>query len=285
MSQMEPAVAEAVLATVWNGLDATYNRYRAWVFSTRAEDLVTAAGIEEGDEVLDLGTGTGIAVFKALERVGPRGRVVGVDTSEGLLRVAEGEASRRKARNVEFRRMSMTSLDLPDDAFDHVIGNYTLCCSTSYEGTLREAHRVLRRGGSLTYNHEGPHQHPVVKIFNDLLAKYKVKDPTDELRRFREANTMVEEGWAAYQDPFVALEAVGSAGFTDRSASISFERLVYPSLQDYLDYKMMGSVELEAMSPHDREEFKRELTASLKPFLSDEELVLKQEVLILVGSK
>ncbi len=285
MSPLEPDDAEKVLTAVWNGLEVTYNRYRAWVFEKRAENLVAAAGIGESDEVLDLGTGTGIAAFKALEKVGPRGRVVGVDTSEGLLGVAKREASMRKASNVEFKRMSMTSLELPEDAFDGVIGNYTLCCSTSYEGVLREAYRVLRRGGSLTYNHEGPHQHSVVTIFNDILAKYKVGDPSRDLVRFREANTMVEEGWAAYKDPFVALEAVRLAGFTDYSASVSFERLVYPSVEDYLDYKMMGSVELEAMSTQDKEAFKRELTASLKPLLSEEGLVLRQEVLTLSGTK
>ncbi len=285
MSRLGPEAAEGVLADVWDSLDVTYDRFRGWVFDARAKNLVAAAGIRVGDEVLDLGTGTGIAAFRALERVGQTGRVVGVDTSEGLLRVAEGEARRRKAQNVEFVRMSMTTLDLPDSAFDHVIGNYTLCCSTSYEGALGEAHRVLRTGGRLTYNHEGPHPHPVVKIFNDTLAKYKVEDPPEGLGRFREANTLVEEGWAPFKDPFMALEAVMKAGFSGCSASITFERLVYPSLQDYLDYKMMGSVELAAMSSRDRGEFERELTASLSPFVSKGGLVLRQEVITLIGNK
>ncbi len=66
--------AERILTTVWSGLEVTYNRYRAWVFETRAEELVRRAGLGEGATVLDLGTGTGIAAFKAVQRVGPKGK-------------------------------------------------------------------------------------------------------------------------------------------------------------------------------------------------------------------
>ena len=282
---MEAGQAERALTAFWDGLEACYNGYRASVFETRARDLVGRAGIEAGARVLDLGTGTGIAAFEALEKVGPNGLVVGIDTSDGLLRVARREAGRGHVPNVEFMQTSMTSLALPDDAFDYVIGNYAVCCSTSYETTLGEAYRVLRSGGRLTYNHAGPHPHPVAMAFKDLMERHRVEKPSADLQRFREADTLVEEGWAKYKDPFVALEALKTATFREAAATISSERLVYPSPEDYLDYKLMGSVEFEALPPENQVAFRDAVRKALRPYLTDEGLVLEQEVLTFNGVK
>lgn len=282
---MDTAGVERTWSAVWDGLEACYNPCRRSIFEPRARDLVTRARIEEGARVLDLGTGTGLAAFLALERVGREGRVVGADSAQGLLRAARGEAARRGIDKLELVRTSMTRLALPDEAFDHVIGNYSFCCSPRYTTTLQEAYRVLRPGGRVTYNHEGPHLHPVATVFKELLGEYRLGDPPDDLRRTREAITEVEDGWAAYKDPFTTTAALRTTGFREVTATLSHERPSFRTLEQYLDYRLTGSMEFGALPPARQRAFRNVLRKALRPHLTDAGLVLEQDVLTFQGSR
>ncbi len=288
MRYLDADEAHGVIAGLWNVPADRYDSCKAAVFQKPAEELVRRAGIEEGSRVLDLGTGTGIAAFAALERVGPEGYVLGVDSAEDLLALAKEKAEKKGSRNVEFQLMSMASLDLPAESFDHVIGNYSLCCTPHYERALAEAYRVLKPGGRLTYNHEGPRQHPVMVVYNEIFSKYKVAEPSEAGRQARAAFSALEAGWARFKDPFLALGAMETAGFVDRQATISFRRQVFPNLEGYMDYKFTDTfdlVELSEMGPREMEKLRNDLSDALSPFLSDDGLVLKLEVLHLSGRK
>lgn len=187
---MDIEEAERILAGLFSGTAETYDCCDGVFFEPLAEGLVTKAEIGEGFRVLDLGTGTGIAAFKALERTGSNGCVLGIDVSSGLVAVAEEKARGIGAENVEFKVMSMGSLDLPAGSFDRVIGNFSLCCSCHYEKDLKEAYKVLKPGGRLTYNHWGPSESPIFTVMDAVFSKHKVKEPSDRLRRAREASSL-----------------------------------------------------------------------------------------------
>lgn len=114
-------------------------------FSTSlAEVLVREAQISEGAYVLDVGTGTGNVALAAARVVGPRGWVVGIDLSTGMLAQA-----RRKVENlpVEFREMDAEALQFPDATFDAVVGGFFIAWLTDIVRGMREIYRVLRPGG------------------------------------------------------------------------------------------------------------------------------------------
>lgn len=270
---------------VWDGIAQDYDSSRNRLFEPRARRLVERAGISQGDRVLDLGTGTGIAAFLASEKVGPKGYVLGVDTSAKLLRVAEEKAGKAEVSNVEFRLMGMASLDLSEESFDHVIGNYSLCCTTQYEEALREAYRVLRFGGKLNYNHEGPHLPPPLMTYADILDRHKVPDPSPKTRRYREAHAVIEELWQGFRDPFVGLEKLRAAGFRGVEVAVTLERQVHPTIEAFMDSKLTGTFEYLEMDDLTREKLRRELRDSLKPMLSPEGLVIEVESLYLSGRK
>ncbi len=282
---MDAEEADRTLEAPWDGVAGVYEEQRARIFGPRAEELVRRAGIQEDARVLDIGTGTGIAALRAAREVGPEGYVLGVDTAEGLLEVARKKAESEAPGHVEFRRMSMAELDLPDASFDHVIGNYSLCCSARYEEALREAHRVLRPGGRLTYNHEGPHPPALIPLFNDVLAKHKVAEPSEATRRIREANAFVEERWQDVREPFRALEEMEVAGFRACEVFLTFERQAHPTLEAYLDYKLQGSVEVAEMGEAAARQLRRELADALRPHLTSEGVTLRMEVVVVTGVK
>jgi ubiquinone/menaquinone biosynthesis C-methylase UbiE len=105
--------------------------------------------IREGETVLDLGSGGGIDVFLASQKVGPRGRVIGLDMTPEMIRRAESNARAAKLDNVEFRKGEIENLPLADGSVDVVISNCVICLSPDKEAAFREMFRVLRPGGRL----------------------------------------------------------------------------------------------------------------------------------------
>src|SRR5437764_10706215 len=105
------------------------------------------AEIEPGMTVLDLGSGAGFDAFLALERVGPSGRVIGVDMTDDMLSLARQNAERRGATNVEFRKGYIEAMPVEDASVDMVISNCVINLSADKAAVFREIHRVLKPGG------------------------------------------------------------------------------------------------------------------------------------------
>jgi SAM-dependent methyltransferase len=97
--------------------------------------------------VLDLGSGAGLDCFLAAQRVGPEGRVIGVDMTDEMLALAESNRAKVGADNVEFRRGVIEAIPLEDDAVDVLISNCVINLSADKDAVFAEAFRVLRPGG------------------------------------------------------------------------------------------------------------------------------------------
>jgi arsenite methyltransferase len=107
------------------------------------------AGLGEGEVVLDLGSGGGIDVFLAAKRVGPSGRVIGVDMTPEMIDLARQNARKVGAGNVEFRLGEIEHLPIEDGIVDVIISNCVINLSPEKEAVFKEAYRVLRSGGRL----------------------------------------------------------------------------------------------------------------------------------------
>ena len=112
------------------------------------QELIRRANIAPGSKVLDIGTGTGEAAFEALKAVGPSGRIIGIDNTEGMLRIARQKAEKSGASNIEFKQMDMSKLTFPEDSFDHVVSSLAIYGSFPPGVGIREAYRVLKKDGS-----------------------------------------------------------------------------------------------------------------------------------------
>ena len=105
------------------------------------------AQLNEGETVLDLGSGGGIDVLLSAKRVGPTGKVFGLDMTDDMLELANENKRRAGATNVEFLKGEIESIPLPDNSVDVIISNCVINLSADKERVLREAFRVLRPGG------------------------------------------------------------------------------------------------------------------------------------------
>jgi arsenite methyltransferase len=107
------------------------------------------ADLQEGDRVLDLGSGGGIDVLLSAQRVGPSGRAFGLDMTDEMLALAQRNAADAGATNVEFLKGRIEAIPLPVASIDVVISNCVINLSADKPAVLAEMARVLRPGGRL----------------------------------------------------------------------------------------------------------------------------------------
>src|SRR5690606_950684 len=105
------------------------------------------AELSPGEVVLDLGSGGGIDVLLSARRVGPAGKVYGLDMTDEMLALARANAARAGAENVEFLKGEIEDVPLPDGAVDVIISDCVINLSADKRGVLAEAFGVLKPGG------------------------------------------------------------------------------------------------------------------------------------------
>jgi SAM-dependent methyltransferase len=105
------------------------------------------AALKAGETVLDLGSGGGIDCFIAAKAVGPAGRVIGVDMTDSMLALANGNKAKLGAANVEFRKGEIENLPVDSLTVDVIISNCVINLSPDKDAVFREAFRVLKPGG------------------------------------------------------------------------------------------------------------------------------------------
>jgi len=111
---------------------------------------IAIAELQPGEVVLDLGSGGGIDCFLAARKVGPEGRVIGLDMTPDMIRLARRNAKKVGATNVEFDYGEMEDIPLPDESVDVIISNCVINLSPDKDAVFGEAYRVLRPGGRMS---------------------------------------------------------------------------------------------------------------------------------------
>ena len=112
------------------------------------------AELKPGEVVLDLGSGAGLDVFLAAQRVGPEGKAIGVDMTHDMLLKARHNAAEFRRRtgldNVTFHQGQIEAIPLPDASVDVVLSNCVLNLSPDQPAVWREIARVLKPGGRVS---------------------------------------------------------------------------------------------------------------------------------------
>lgn len=110
---------------------------------------LAVAELKEGEMVLDLGSGAGMDALLAARYVGPTGKVYGLDMTEEMLALANGNKERVGAENVEFLQGYIEEIPLPGASVDVVMSNCVINLSSDKGKVIKEIYRVLKPGGRL----------------------------------------------------------------------------------------------------------------------------------------
>ncbi|MDA8233590.1 MAG: arsenite methyltransferase [Clostridia bacterium] len=110
------------------------------------------ANLKSGDVVLDLGSGGGIDCFLAANKVGPTGRVIGIDSTPEMVRLAKAHAGEMGLDNVEFLLGDIGQIPLEDNSVDVIISNCVINLALDKDTVFQEAYRVLKPGGLITFS-------------------------------------------------------------------------------------------------------------------------------------
>ncbi len=105
------------------------------------------AAIKKGDTVVDLGSGAGNDVFVARRLTGESGKVIGIDFSDDMLKLANENMTKLGITNVEFVKGDIEDMPLENDSADVVISNCVLNLVPDKNKAYQNIHRILKRGG------------------------------------------------------------------------------------------------------------------------------------------
>ena len=131
---------------------------------------IATANLRPGEVVVDLGSGGGLDVFLAAQKVGPAGKAIGIDMTPEMIALATRNARKSGLTNVEFHLASIDRMPLPDASADVVISNCVINLAPDKPAVLREIARVLKPGGRLAISDIALKQPLPAAIAKDVAA-------------------------------------------------------------------------------------------------------------------
>lgn len=239
-----------------------------------AADLVQAAGIREGQRVLDVACGTGVVTRLAAERVGPGGRVAGTDINPAMLDVARAVSSASEPP-IAWYETAAEAMPLPDASFDIVLCQLGLQFMRDKEAAVREMRRVLVPGGHVFIT--VPKLMPIFDVMHDAIARH------------------IDPGTAAFVhlvfslgDPAALERLLEHSGFDGVTVHAATKELHLPPAADFLwQYiqstplapSIMGADENRRMA------LERDVVDGWQPWADGGGMTYHQDMLVASGSR
>lgn len=257
---------KAAFDAVANGYDNPALRF----FPESAKHLPEFLKLKGDEHVLDVATGTGYAAI-AIAGVLPRGRVTGIDFSNGMLERARTKIAERRIRNISLLPMDMQSLDFPDSAFDAAVFSFSIFFVEDMEGMLRHAIEKIRPGGKiLATSFYGGTFSPQVDIFFERVKKYGVEVPSV----WRRLST-TEECTALFEKAGLSNIRVDTKdiGYYLEDAGQWWDIVWNAGLRRFVS----------GLSPENLEKFKKEHLKDIEGLSTDKGIWLEVKVLYVLG--
>jgi len=138
---------DPITSNLYSGAETSALPQEAVLASLGCGNPSALAKLNQGEVVLDLGSGGGIDVLLSAKRVGPSGKAYGLDMTDEMLELARENQRKAGLNNVEFLKGEIEAIPLPDSSVDVIISNCVINLSTDKDRVLAEAFRVLKPGG------------------------------------------------------------------------------------------------------------------------------------------
>ena len=195
------------------------------VFGLGCGNPTALAEINPGETVLDLGSGGGIDVFLAANKVGEEGKVIGVDMTPEMVETAVKNAKEGGYENVEFKHGEIENLPVENNIIDVIISNCVINLTPNKSNAFKEAFRVLKPDGRI--------------LVSDLVTEGEI--PLEIRKNF--------EAWAGCiagaLDKQEYLDTIKNAGFNEVEI-VSEKAYTEPNMDERLIGKII-SVQVKAL--------------------------------------
>jgi len=160
----------------WQTSARYWDKYRALIeqmFAPLTSGLVEEARIGIGQEVLDIGGGSGEPSLKISSIVGPTGSVMYTDPVAAMVETAQAEAGSRGLTNIHFKQCSGDDLPFADRTFDVAVGRLSAMFFVDPITAVREALRVIREDGYVSFVVWGPEEvNPFFSTVTDVIDRF-----------------------------------------------------------------------------------------------------------------
>ena len=254
--------------SLWGEDAGAWRRYWVPIFRRFAEDPIFDSDLSQGQLILDIGTGTGVAEFEAARRVKSGGFVFGIDRSKSMLAARRAEPNAR-LRNVRFFLMDAQKLLFPNQTFDVVVSNCGIS-PVGFRQTVAEVYRVLRNGGTFAYSDWRLKDVQAHRIFGETLQQYRTKTPSRKLSLERAALASLERFSNHEMNFNEQVRELRSVGFKKAEIKTRNYKIALDGIQGYLDMRLKRATlkhELRELPAKKRRELLHALRHDLTQFV------------------
>ena len=268
----------------WNETAKYWIRYSDTIramFAPLTEALVSQAGIDVGQKILDVAGGSGEPGLTIAEKVGPNGSVTCTDAVAEMVEGARHEATRRGLANVQFHRCQADSLPFPDNSFDATVSRLGIMFFPDPLAALRQMLRVTKPGGSVAIAVWGKSEvNPFCYVVTNVMAQHvnsPAADP-DAPNAFRFA----EPGKLAH-----VLTQAGASEVEERVVTFYLEAPLTP-----LEFWTMRSrtsdtlrEKLAKLSTEEQSQIAREVEQGVTEFFPHNQMNFPVQMVLVSGKK
>jgi SAM-dependent methyltransferase len=250
---------------VWDRMSDVYVREIDSRFVPVVDGVIARADLKPGEDVLDLGTGTGAVAERVASMIGPDGRITGVDISREMLSLAQHRLG--VLANVDLREGRAEEIPSEPAAFDVVLACLSLMYVIDRGAAAREIARVLRpRGRFVAAVWAGPEQCDIV-LFQQTAGRFAGTPPVPGV------------GPGAMADPSIFLEQLQDAGI---QAQVETETLGFDFADFTSAWETLAGVTTAHLPPESRRDAQAAVMAAMYPH-GDGPRHFRNDTLFIVG--
>ena len=235
---------------IWDRYPAIYQREVDKRFVPVVQQVIRRAALAPGQNVLDLGTGTGLVALQAAALVAPHGDVLAVDLSPAMLAAAQQRAQAMDVRNIQFREGRAEAIPTDDGAVHVVLASLSLMYAIDRTVAAREIARVLRpEGRFVAAVWAGPEQCDIV-LFQQTAGRFAPPPPVAGV------------GPGALADPTPFLQQLAAAGII---AHVETETLGFDYENFDLAWTVLADTTAADLAPARQQEAREAVKALMWP--------------------
>lgn len=281
-----------VLEALFNNVASEYSYLGPPYFQYYGEKLVEKLNIMEGTNVLDVAMGRGASLFPAAKKAGPKGKVIGIDFSEGMVRETQKEIEKLNIKHVNVFQMCAEQICFDQSSFDSVLCGLAIAFFSDYKKALQEFYRVLKPNGIFglsAWQREKSEERKINKIVRQIMGKYLspivINPPSKPLIKSQFTQRKPEFG-----DENELYRILEDAGFRNIQISLEHKTFLYKDGEEWWQdqWSHAGRIPFEILERKSKElleAFKLEVFRAFDSEFGTDGIPLDCDVLVAYGYK